>query len=278
MGRNLTAGTNRHGLVGEFDAFAPRRPGFDEIVSQARARRAGTFVEEGRVSREVARAGGYAMVRYRLGTDEFRRDSERVDPDFFVSTDLAPHTAVFGVLDGDGRAQAIVQAYGLSRHGYGVSGLYGAPGRSVGADVMARFLALVDAPPTPGTDHRASDLFDVRFDADSGWVAQAPRHLVRVTFERVCFDTRPALRETTDVLVPLQPGYDLADPDPEAADAAAHRYKSFGLALVGKGVRPGFSSWWAKDAPVVVKVVGDGLDAEIGPEEAPGEEPAGPRF
>lgn len=271
------AGTNRNGLVGEFLEFAPPRLELDDIVRRSFAKKSGTYVEEGRTSRELASEDGYTLVRYRLGSDEIRRDSEAVAPDFFVSGDLAHRTAVFGVLDADGTPQAILQAYDIARHGCRLQGVFGAPGRSVGPLVMARFLALLDARPTHGTDHRANDLFDVRFDGEAGWVAQEPRHFVKITFERVCFATRPAMRETTDVLVPLQPGFDLDDPDKDKADDAAHRYRSFGMALVGGGVRPGFSSWGATGKPEVVKVVGDALDGEIGPPRPLDDGPAAPR-
>jgi hypothetical protein len=260
--------TNRNGLVGNYADFAPRRRTMAEFIAMARSETAGERFTVERQSREVGDRDGYAFVRYRLGSDELSRDLDAVGGAGFSTSDYPDMAAFFGILDGAGKPQLVLNV--IDDDGMAISFVFAAKDATVPSEVVHDLLDRLDVPAAwnAGADNDLAARFDLRWDDAAGWVRQEPRHLVKVEFERICFGTRPVLREAVDVLLLPDPAHDMADPDAERAYWAKHFYREtawdeFRRLPQSEGVRAGFSSWMTNGEPQTVKVLNDCLDREI---------------
>lgn len=292
MAARVEPRTNRNGAVGEFSRYAPRRLSTEEIVQGLRDRRAGVAAEEDppvRTSTTLWQEDGYRLVRYFVGSPELKADVKAVAPRLgreaeWYAGDRSNYTAVFGVIGPDETARALFDVIDDDRRGPGIFTAYRAEGAELPNEVALRFLEHLDVPATwsAGGDTTVRDLFDAVYDRTTGdWKAVEPVQVVVVSFERVCFSIRPAMREQVDVMVAPDPSQDLASPDKEHVYWARDFYRGLGMERLqgmGLGVRPGFSSWLHKGDPVLAKIVGNGLDEELAatfPEKTA--TPGGPR-
>jgi hypothetical protein len=260
--------TNRNGLVGEYAEFAPRRRTMAEFIEMTRSRAGGSPLPVERQSRNVGERDGYVLVRYRLGSDELTRDLDAVGGAGFSTSDYPDMAAFFGILDEAGKPQVVLNV--IDDGGLAISFVFAAEDAAVPSEVVHDFLDRLDVPAAwnAGADNDLANRFDLRWDDATGWVRQEPRHLVKVEFERVCFGTRPVLREAVDVFLMPDPAYDMADPNDERAYWAKDFYREtawgeFHRLPQSEGVRPGFSSWMTKGEPHLVKVLDQCLDQDI---------------
>lgn len=272
--------TNRNGLIGAHAEFAPLKRTMSEIVSLIAERKRNPDAPVERVSTEVARIEGFSLVRYRLGSEEVQRDFAAGGNPPHSTSDHADIRAIFGVLDGEGHPQLLLD---IIEDGDGpqISFAIPIPGTTLPADVALQVLDRIDVPASwrCGADATLADRYDARWAADGGWERQEPRHLVKVEFERICFATRPAMREAVDVFMLPHPGQDIADPDPDKAYWAKDFYRhaawdEFARLPQSEGARAGFSSWMSSGEPAIVKVLNTSLDREIArlEQDAPSDE------
>ena len=264
----VPTGTNRNGLLGDYAEFAPRRRTMAEFIAMARSKTAGEPFTVERQSRNVGDRDGYAFVRYRLGSDELTRDLDAVGGTGFSPSDHPDMAAFFGILDEAGRPQIVLNVIDDDRPA--VSFVFAAKDAAVPSEVVHDFLDRLDVPAAwnAGADNDLAGRFDLHWDDAAGWVRQEPRHLVKVEFERICFGTRPVLREAADVFLLPDPAHDMADADAERAYWAKHFYREtawdeFRRLPQSEGVRPGFSSWMTNGEPQLVKVLNQCLDQDI---------------
>ena len=259
---------NRHGLVGDFAAFAPKRLTAEELRNLLMLKTKG----QARPPVVLVRSGEYSLVRYHLGSDELRRDLEAVGAgDWSIDGDRSMMTAVFGILEGRGDARVILDVIDDPQEGGPkLSFVFASAEKGLPSEVVLEFLSHLDVPANwqVGADLQLADLFDVYWnDENGGWEMRAERNLVKVTFVRHCFGTTPEMTEAVDVFVLPSPKHDLADPDEERAYLAQGYYRTVAweeLARMSRGNRPGFSSWLhGEEAPRMVKVLNTSLDGEI---------------
>ncbi|MFC4236491.1 hypothetical protein ACFOY8_14900 [Thalassospira xianhensis] len=268
--KNKSITTNRNGAIGDFSDFAPQKLSVDDIVAKSLGK---PGFSEPRPPRTVLDIdSSYSLVRYHLGSDELRNDLEAARLDHSVSYDRAPLTALFGIKDSKGNLEALFDVIDDSKDGGPkIAYWYAAQEQSVPNDVVVSCLTYLDVPASwrAGADAKLAYLFDVYWDTENGgWEVRDARHLVKVSFVRQCFATRPILTETVDVFVLPSPKYLLDDPDREKAYWAKDYYREAGWAELDRlspSLRPGFSSWTiaAASPPQMVKVVNSALDEDI---------------
>lgn len=276
--------TNRNGLVGAHAEFAPVKRTMSEIVSLIAERKRNPDAPVARVSTEVTRLEGYSLVRYRLGSEELQRDLAASGNTPHSTSDHADIRAVFGVLDGDGHPQLVLDVID-DGDGPQISFVISMPDTEIPAEIVLEVLDRIDVPASwrCGADSTLADLYDAHWAVDGGWERQEPRHLVKVEFERTCFATRPTMREAVDVFLVPQAGRDIADPDPDKAYMAKDFYRreawsEFHDMPRNGEVRGGFSSWTTTGEPEMVKVLNGALDRDIARQTAAAELDApGPR-
>lgn len=260
--------TNRHGAIGDYAAFSVKPSTLDELVAAALSRDAKAINE--RSSTVVAKEGDFLLRRYVLGSDEISRDFQALDQRWFVAPERRHYSALFGVIGPDDRPQIVFDVIEEDGEGPKISFVFNAPERTVSNETVAIFLNHLDVPASwrGGADHEIAERFDAYWNKEmGGWEIREPQFLAKVSFARHCFHTRPTLSETVDVFV-APPECDIEDADTERAyqakefcrDAAWEEFQRF--PQFGQ-VRPGFSSWMTQGDPQLVKVVSDGLDAEI---------------
>lgn len=261
--------TNRNGVVGAYGDFAPEKRTMSEIVAHIVERKKNPDAPIAKSSVEVARSGGFSLVRYRLGSDELLRDLAAAGGGHHSTSEHADIRAFLGVLDAQGRPQLLLDIID-DGDGPQISFAIPIPDATLPADVALSFLEHIDVPASwrCGADSQLADLFDAQWIKGMGWELQEPRHLVKVEFERICFATKPAMREAVDVFLVPWPGQDIADPDPDKAYWARDFYRGrawgeFENLPQSGGVRPGFSSWLNSGEPVLVKVLNASLDKDI---------------
>ena len=284
-------GTNRNRVLGDYATHAAPRMSLAEAIRLSMDKRNGRVPEDGRVSTEVWNHGEFSLRRYRLGSDELRRDGEAVGADVLVLPELRDCTSLFGIVDGhgEGACRAVIEVIEEDRRGFLVTNVTG--GADVPPDALHALVHVLDVPANAGTDHSVEERFGLRWDGASGWRRVEPVHAVAVTFSRTCFSTRPVLEERVDVLVALDPAYRLDDPDEEAAYRARYRYRGlaadeFDLSSREGPARPGFCTWGYEGEPRLVRVLGASMQAHVerqreralDPGDEGGEEPAGPRM
>ena len=276
--------TNRNGAFGDLEAYAPVRLTLEEIID---ARRHPKKASGERVSTVLFETGGYRLVRYRLGTEEVGADMGVVFPENRVANwhaaDRAAYSALYGVLDETGAPQAVIDV--IRDKLPSIHMVFGAPAADLPSQTMLAILDYLDIPASRrvGADQRIHDLYDARWDKHAGRRTRVPPVHVVVKFERLCFATSPALRETVDVILAPDPAQDLSSPDADHAYWARDHYRDAAWEHLSKmpqsGARPGFSSWLNHGDPSLAKVVGDALDREIAElfADVPGEVPGGPK-
>lgn len=257
---------NRHGLVGDFATFAPKRLTAEDLRTRLLLKTRGQL----RASVALARAGEYSLVRYHLGSNELRQHLESVGAgDWSIDGDRSMMTAVFGVLDACGEPGVILDVIDDPQDGGPrLSFVFAAAGREIPPEVILQCLSRLDVPARAGADLQLAALFDVYWsEAAGGWEMRAERNLVKVTFVRHCFGTTPKLTEAVDVFVLPSPKHDLSNSDADKAYLAQGYYRTVAweeLERMPRGDRPGFSSWLhAEEAPRIVKVLDTSLDNEI---------------
>lgn len=273
MPENQPVETNRNGVIGDFDAYMPVRRSMEELIKAAiRNRHREQAVSTERVSSTILRLDESVLVRYRFGTDELWDDSKAVKSVFSDhDREMAEISALFGIIRDDGVPLATFHVicepkpllHYVSRN----------PDVPCDKEMVLQVLRHLDVPAAPGTDNQVAKVFDLWRDDETGeWEIREPIMAVRVTLERTCFITSPALEEKLDVLVAINPAFDLASPDESDVYWAKSHYRDMAFGrlqdLPGAGVRPGFSSWMSRD-PVLLKVIGTGLESELAAIAAP---------
>lgn len=260
---------NRNGVVGDFASFAPERLSMKQIVEKAIAIRDGNSTEPERLSKELFRYGNHSLVRYKLASDELRHDLDAAGLDV-CTVDRGHCSVILGVRDLEtGSLDALIDI--IDDKGDGgprIHYVHEREGCHITSETMVAILGFVDVPPSwrAGGDHKLAKRFDAWYDWDTGrWEVREPTMLVSVRFERLCFATAPALRESIDVFLLPEADQDMESPDAEAAYWARDYYRNAAwehLHKFSQEVRAGFSSW-SPNEPQLVKVVGEALKEEI---------------
>lgn len=254
---------NRNGAIGRYAEFAPVRRSLDELIAAIRGDEAKTIEPP----TSILELGDAELVRYRLGSPALQRDLDAVGANGPTLSDAPDITSVFGVVQRNtGALGAILAVYddrGLPRLAFVLT----PSATPVGSSDMLEVLQYLDVPPSGGTgaDHKLASAFDCWF-SDDGWKLVAPRHLIAVGFERTCFSLEPTINERLDVLLLEDDARPLDGAgDSDAAYWNVDHYRALGfdrLQELNTSIRPGFSSWFAKDVRRV-KVIGRGLAAEL---------------
>jgi hypothetical protein len=258
---------NRNNVVGDFARFERTKRTMDEIVADAlKTRRVGPDLRS-RPSEEIIQVAGFSLVRYHLGSPEHLRDLERLDAPYYTNEGV--ETAVFGILDGEGNPNVVFDVLN-DGNGPHISFAHISTNPTVHDEAVVEFLRHLDVPASwrAGADLALSESFNARIDESGIWQLTPERHLIMVSFERHCFGTKPALKETVDVLVLPSPEYDLNDADETGAYWAADHYRGIAWDELNRlpqaRGRPGFSSWLhAEGAPQMIKVLDSRIDGEI---------------
>lgn len=254
---------NRNGAIGRYSEFAPIRLSMEEIVAAVRKEKPKHIEPPAR----VVELGDAWLVRYRLGSPALQQELDVLGANGLYFTDHPDMTSVFGVVDKvSGRVGAILAIYeeqGVPEIAFALVPADAA----IKPYTMLEALKYLDVPASrrSGTDHQLASKFECWFSDDT-WGLRTPRHVIAISFERICFSVEPALREEIDVIVLEDPDRPLDGAgDENAAYWNVDHYRSLGfnrLEEYGTNARPGFSSWSPKDVRRV-KITGTSLDSEI---------------
>jgi hypothetical protein len=273
MARKPTREVNRNGLLGEYEAFKPRKRSMEELFALARLGKGEPRPAPAIESRELARDGGFKLVRYRTGSDELTAALDTTGGErFYPDPEHWQFISYLGVVGPDGKARVVMSVTDDPNDpGHEISFLFAGKDHGVPSEAMLHFLRELDVPASwrAGADAGFRDKFDLAWDADAdAWAHVEPVTLVKVSYKRMCFATRPALEETVDVMLLPVEGQDIDDADADKAYWAKDYYRDAGWEELhradgGRPPRPGFSSWLHEGDPVKVKVVGNYLDSEI---------------
>jgi hypothetical protein len=281
-GRPQMTSYDRNGHLNRFDEFAPKVRTIDDIVKEAIAYKNGkpaTEEPEPEVIKSFATAD---LVRYRLNSrrlaDAYKAMGDtQTDP--YDDTRGADRMARFGIVDRE------------SNEPIGILWVLNNPNRSRGFEIVSpsfsrtrklaqeEFLEVLqelDVPPSNrnGDDDSFVRHYDLWFE-DGEWCLKEPRHLLVYNFESTCFSVHPAIKESVDVCIALDPDKPLdGNGDKEAAYWNKEHYQRLSYSrFLEMGVhtreRPGFSSWTGYGEPRVVKVTGASIYNEFEPAAAP---------
>lgn len=246
-----------NGYLREFERFAPRKLSVDDLIERARGFHAAPEPDAAVV---VASLSSCDLVRYRLCSFALEMAWSEVSPsegNLHRDADASGLLARFGLVDREtGRCKAVIlAAAGQFNRPAGILEIEAAEGVDNG--VLLEGLAELGLPPAKsnGCDHVAAEKWDLWHDGET-WSVRDPEFAVAVRIERVCFGVRPVVRESVDVVLPLDPRHPL-DGSEDAADLAREHY--WGVALdevmvTHPEVKPGFSSWMVAEVRTV-KVV-----------------------
>ncbi len=273
MAKRPAREVNRNGVLGEYEAFKPRKRSMEELVALARLGKDDPRPAPPVESRELLRDGGFALVRYRLGSQELTAALDQTGGGrHWPEASYWQFMSMLGVVGPDGKAHAVMEVIDDPNNpGFEICFLFANPDHGIPSEVMRRFLNEIDVPASWGAGAKSGirQKFDLAWDdAEGGWAKVEPITLVKVTYKRTCFATRPVMEETTDVMLLPVEGQDIDDPDKEKAYWAKDYYQHAGWEELhradgGRPPRPGFSSWMHEGKPVKVKVVDSHLDSEI---------------
>jgi hypothetical protein len=220
------------------------------------------------------------LVRYRLNSRRLSdaylaMGDKRSDPHDEHS--YADRCARFGVIDrASGEPVAMLWVI-KDRHDGGIFKISLPAFSKTRSIPQAEFLDVLNELDIPPSRRNGDDQdFALRYDlwhVDGEWVAKEPRHIAVFQFESICFYTHPAMRDSVSVYVPIDPSMPLdGGGDDSAAYMAKDHYSSVAQSKFWSTrheVQPGYSSWMGSGDPTVVKVTGQKLYDECGPDVAP---------
>ncbi|MCV9964783.1 hypothetical protein OIU34_23100 [Pararhizobium sp. BT-229] len=269
---------DRNGHLNRFDEFAPVKRSIDDIVEEAIAYKNGKPYPEEPEPELIKSFATADLVRYRLNSrrlaDAYKAMGDpHTDP--YDDTSASWRMARFGIVDRE-RKEPIAILRVLNNpnreRGFEIALPSFSKTRKLEPEEFLEILQELDVPPSRrnGEDHDFVRHYDI-WHEDGEWVLKEPRHLVVYNFHSTCFSVHPAITDTVDVYVPLDPDKPLdGNGDENAAYWTKEHYRNLAHAKFwDMGVhtrgRPGFSSWVGYGDPKVVKVTGASLYQECEP-------------
>jgi len=276
------------GVLGDYEAFAPREWTVDELVEMA-LRGDETEIERTSVtlgSVETS-SGRIRLVRYQLRSRELDEDMKSLGLSRTYLLDAPRISSVIGLLEEETASPlAVVEALvrrcapdGVEKPEIHAVWMTESPSPRA-SEAVLNALSFIGLPPGRRSDVKRMLALraDIWHDDDKGWHRRDPEFLVRVRFRRSCFYCDPVPTETFEVLFRPVASRPIDSADKEIAYRSRRWYEEEAwdhFPDQARQMRPGYSDWLTAGDVELVKAVGrlpDGLVVKI-PDPSPAHGP-----